>query len=379
MKSIFDDFDAWEPLFKARKAKGLDKWDRLKNISEKLQGKDVKAISFTCAHPSHGGKPVRHLLGSVEGNLHFLLGYGNPRFHLAPYHWQVIDPNTTDEEAEEIFKRMRHPANPVLWQKAEIDADDEGDLDEGKPHKAAIAAKAKKAAEQQRQKEAIKAVTPTGTYTAYPSEGIVVGGPGDRNVYRWDLVKDTFFTAQNPKLADEMNARSIEKGLNSVVFRASVPYAVRQRASAHRGDRFYPDVWPLIKSRVPAPGTVVNLTTTEAERIYGVVTPSSLEFYDQSGSPVDVKVFDQMYKSFDLTVDGDTPPAVLLSFVVKQFKVNPSLLAAGISDNEITLSKAIHSIEGQPSTGWEDAPEEYDSSAKRIVREGDTIRLVVSQ
>lgn len=376
MTDFFNNFDSWEPLFKARKAKGLDKWDRLKNISEKLQGKDIKAISFTCSHPSHGGEPVKHLLGSIEGNLHFLLGYGNPKFHLAPYHWQIVDPNTTDEEAEETFNRMHHPSNPVLWGKSGLSAEDEGDTAEGKPHPMAAAAKKKQQSEAQRQAEAIKAVTPTGSYTVYPSEGIVVGEHND-HVYRWDLVKDTFFTAQNPDVVATMEASAVTKSLFGVTYKEGIPDLVKQRAREFRGENFDQSVWPLVKSRMPAPGAVLKLETNQAERVFGVVTPTSLEFYGRDCSPVELRVFDRVYKSFDLVPEGNVPPAALSAFMVKHFRINKDFLSEITSDAK-PVEKSVICVEGEPSPGWEDV-DDFSKLKKSIVYEGDTIRLVVSQ
>jgi hypothetical protein len=51
---IFKVFSAWEPLAKARKAKGLGNWEKLAKLSDKLTGKTSKDIVFTCGHPSHG-------------------------------------------------------------------------------------------------------------------------------------------------------------------------------------------------------------------------------------------------------------------------------------------------------------------------------------
>ncbi len=378
MNELFTYFDAWEPLFKARKAKGLDKWAKLQPIAEKLAGKDVKAIAFTCSHPSHAGEPVRHLLGSVEGNLHFMLGYGNPKFHLAPYHWQIIDPNTTSEEAEETFARMHHPSNPVLWARAGFDVGDEGDTAEGEAHPMAKQAKAKKATDDARDAESLKAKSPTGSYTCVPSEGLVYG---DHNghVYRWDLIQDSFFSAFNPDVAEAMNAAAIQKSQQVVRFRATTPDAVRAQASLYRGADFDDGVFALVKSRVPRPGSVVRLETDAAASAFGVVTPTAIQFFNKDGSPADVRVFDRVYKSFDLLPNGNVPPAALLGFLVKNFKVNASLL------NEVTQNKPVVQkgspsfVEGEPTIGWDEVPSEYTEGLKKSISLGPdgVLRVVV--
>lgn len=380
MSDLFSYFDAWEPLLKARKAKGLDKWERLKNIAEKLQGKDVKAIAFTCAHPSHAGEPVKHLLGSVEGNLHFLLGYGNPQFHLAPYHWQIIDPNTTDEEAQETFSRMHHPTNPVAWAKLGVDVGDEGDTEEGQAHELAKQAKVKKVSEDQRKAESVKAKSPTGSYTCYPSEGLVENDQTG-HVYRWDTVKDTFFTAQNPQLVEVMENASVQKSLEGVRFRNTPPDDVRTYARAFRGDDFEPEVWPLVKSRMPRPGNILRLETKNAETVYGVITFDSLDFFNRAAEPVEVKVFDRAYKSFSLAEDGNVPPAALLAFIVKHFKVNPSLLKEVTAGDSLVKSDGfVTYVDGEPTPGFEDVPSGYSEGlVKSIVLDGDVLRVVLER
>jgi len=377
MSDIFAYFDAWEPLLKARKAKGLDKWAKLQPIAEKLAGKDVKAIAFTCAHPSHSGEPVRHLLGSVEGNLHFMLGYGNPAFHLAAYHWQIIDPNITSEEAEETFSRMHHPSNPVLWSRAGFDVGDEGDMEEGEPHPLAKQAKAKKFEEESKKAESLQAKSPTGSYTCIPSEGLVYG---DHNghVYRWDLVKDSFFSAMNPDVAEVMNEAAIKKSINGLRFKSVTPDEIRTQAKKHKGSDFDAQVWPLVKSRMPRPGTVVHIETNQAESIYGVITPTSLDFYGRDGFPVDVKLFDRTYKSFDLIQDGNVPPASLLSFIVNTFGVNPSLLKEVTQKKKYTLQKA-NCVEGEPTPGFEDVSAEYMEGLNKsiIIGPDNVLRVVV--
>lgn len=379
MTDLFSFFDAWEPLLKARKAKGLDKWAKLQPIAEKLQGKDVKAIAFTCSHPSHSGEPVRHLLGSVEGNLHFMLGYGNPKFHLAPYHWQIIDPNTTSEEADETFARMHHPSNPVLWTRSGIDVGDEGDTAEGEAHPMAAQAKAKQAADDVRAQESLPAKSPTGSYTCVPSEGLVYG---DHNghVYRWDLIKDSFFSAFNPEVAEAMNAAAVQKSHQSVHFQSAPPRAVRERARTYRGSDFDEAVFPLVKSRVAGPGTVIRLETDHAESAFGLVTPTTLEFYGRDGAPVEVQVFDRVYKSFDLLPNGNVPPAALLGFIVKNFKVNSALLSEVTQKSKpVPVASSVTSVEGEPTPGFENVPAVYTEGLKKSISKGPdgVLRVIV--
>ena len=329
---LFKIFDSWEPIIKARKAKGLDKWEKLKPIAAKLQGKGIQAISFTCCHPSHT-EPVKHVLGSIEGNLHFLMGYANPNFHFAPYQVSILDPNIPLEDAEEAYKRLSHPSNPSLWAKAAFTAGPEGDLEEGQAHPQARKEKADKDKEQSRQEESVPAKSPTGSYTCVPSEGLVYG---DHNghVYRWDMAKDTFFSYFNPEATEVMNNAAISKSQSTLVFKSVVPEEVLSAAREYRGSDFTRDVWPLVKSKARKPGTILPLESEKGESLYGVITDSSLDFYSRGGERIAVTVFDRAYKSFDLTRDGNVPPASLLALVVNKFDVNEELL------NEVLNTKS---------------------------------------
>lgn len=353
-------FDAWEPLFKARKAKGLDKWERLRHLSEKLQGKSVQTISYTCCHPSHGGEPVKHILGSVEGNLHFLLGYGNPSFHIADYHWQIIDPNVTDEEAVETASRMRHPSNPVLWDRSGLSASDEGDLEEGTPHEFFSQKKTKEKLDNERKAEAIEVPSGAGSYTAYPSEGIVVGNH-NAHTYRWDLVKDTFFSANNPQLTQAMESAQVKKSQGEIVARASISKRLLGYAAQFQAESFEEDVWPLVKSRFPKPGKVLSLESSTGETLYGVITPTELQFFSKSEEPVAVRVFDQEYTTFSLQKSGNVPPVALYSFVKKYFKVDTELLSLATELNKSIVSSEW-AVSGEPSPGWESAPAELETT-----------------
>lgn len=379
MSDLFTIFDAWEPLLKARKAKGLDQWAKLQPLAQQLAGKGVAAISFTCCHPSHAGEPVKHLLGSVEGNLHFMLGYGNPRFHVAPYHWRVIDPNATAEEATETFSRIGNPANPALWARSGLsDIGDEGDTAEGEAHASAKQAKAKAANDQSRAAESVPAKSPTGTYTCVPSEGLVYG---DHNghVYRWDLVKDSFFSAFNPQATEAMNAASVQKSQGVVRFKPGVSETIRLEARKYRGESFDPGVFHLVKSRCPKPGSVVPLESKQGETVYAVVTPRTFDFYTKDGMEAEVKVFDRVYKSFDLTPEGNVPPAALLGFVVNTFGVNASLLSE-VTQTSTKMVKSEIAVDGYPTPGFDEVPAEYTDGLQKSIQlcEGDVLRVVVT-
>lgn len=96
-------------LMKARKPKGLAKWKKLQVVEKKkLDGKEQKHIQFISYNPKVSGK-IR-TLASKEGALDFLMGYVSPKFHFAPWHLQVINPELDDKKAAEWFALLKHPS-----------------------------------------------------------------------------------------------------------------------------------------------------------------------------------------------------------------------------------------------------------------------------
>jgi hypothetical protein len=313
------------------------------------------------------------VLGSVEGNLHFLLGYGNPKFHLAPYHLQIIDPNMTDEDLAQ--HQLEHPSEPTLWAKFGTELGDEGDTDEGQPHTQAKQAKQKQAVEERRASEAITVDSGAGRYQCIPSEQLVFG-EHNNHVYRWDLIKDSFFSAMHPEVVEAMDSAEVQKSLSGMKYKSTYPDTVRARAREFRGELFDADVWPLLKSRMPRPGHVVSFESEQGESVFGVVTPTSLEFYTRGGEPAQLPVYDRVYKSFDLVKDGNVHPGVLLHLAVKHFNVNKNLLDEVRKSSYVPSAPVQHFVEGEPSPGWDNVEDDV-SLVKSVVMDGDTFRVIV--
>lgn len=309
VETLVKGFESWEYLEKARKAKGLDKWKKLLPLSEKLSGKKSNHISFTCNHPSHDGLKT-HVLGSNEGNLHFLMGYGNPGFHLAPYHFQVIDPNLDDDEAAAAVKS--HPSNLKLWGLEEIFV--EGDKQEGSPHPAAKS----KIREIRRAKlDKFQVKEHTGTYTAIPVEGVVYSDHKD-NQYPWTLVQDSYFSSRDEKMADAMNLVQEIQGVRKsfeATFNVAIPDTIAYLAKSHKSSKFDEKIYPLVRSKFPSPGSVIPLAAENDETIYGVVTHKSIDFYDRECNIASIRAYDRWYPSFSLQKGGNVHPSVLLNFV----------------------------------------------------------------
>lgn len=364
-------FDSWDPIVKARKAKGLENWSRLKHMSEKLKGKKASDISFTTCYPGKEGQVK--ILGSVEGNLHFLLGYGNPGFHMAPYHWQVIDPNLDDEAAEELYRVKGHPSRPEIWKEAGMEDKPEGDLELGMPHPAAVAAQE----QAKRESEGIRVAVGAGVYLAVPSEGLVYG-EHNGHVYTWDVVKDSFMAAMNPSMVEAMDAAQEEdRDVAEKSFGPEVPEMVVHRLV--EGEEFFPNVYPLVKSLFPVPGSIIPLETDTRETIYGVVSPGDITFYDRGGAEVSVRAYDRAYKSLDLRRGGDVHPSILLMFGVHYLGLDATELEhLGSFQREIQSAPTV--VKGKPSPGFDDieaTQENLEMLNKSVMLVGDTFRLIV--
>lgn len=438
-------FDAWSDLIsKARKAKGLDNWTKLKDVASKLTGKQAKHITFTSSHPSYEGKPVKHTLGSTTGNLHFLLGYANPAFHLAPYHWQVIDPHLSDED----IKNRQHPSNPKFWAQSGLPLVDEGDFDEGQPHPSVKASKDSEARKAARKAEALPVTCGYGYYVCVPSEGIVFSADTGQ-IYKWEVVKDSFFAAVNPEVAEKMNEAAqppefetsdeeVEKsasthggftsseakyiaeklgidfdkhdfsfnefvhGVNEEIEHSDVvkkdPLKIGRIALEHlkedkhyytklsrvmkksypeaitpflRAGEFSSDVYPLVKSLFPAPGSMVPMGSS----LWAVIEKSNISFYTPDGQPTRVRVFDRMYDSFDLTEDGNIHPSILMNFAVKYLGINKGDLSKYLVE-EVLCKGVPPIVEGDPTPGFDDIPSEYNEVERTVVVLGNTARVV---
>lgn len=364
-------FDSWEPIRKARNPKGLAKWGRLSHIAEKLDGKTHKDISFTTAYPGKEGQ--KKILGSVEGNLHFLMGYGNPGFHMAPYHWQIIDPNLSDEEAEELHRVKGHPSRPELWSEADLEDEAEGDLEDGMPHPAAVEAQEKA----KRENEGIRVASGAGVYLAVPSEGLVYG-EHNGHVYTWDVVKDSFLAAMNPELEEQMEAAAEERMNKSVrKFGPTVPDFVKYKIN--EVNSFDPGVYPLVKSLFPQPGSIIPVETNIGETVYGTVSDSSIDFFDRMGNPLNVQVYDRTVKSFDLLRNGDTHPSVLYNFGVSYLGLDKEELEK-YAEPHLEILSTPFVVKGFPTEGLDDVPATEEALAaydKAVVVNNNTVRLVL--
>jgi hypothetical protein len=291
-------FDFLEDIVKARKAKGLAEWRKFETVQELLAGKQLSDITFTTCYPGQEG--AKKHLGSATGNLHFVLGYVSPAFHLAPYHWRIVDPNITDEEAA----KKGHPANPRYWQLSGLPLEDEGDFEVGKPHKSAATSATSDARRMSRKTEAMTVKSGYANYVVVPSQrevySMVTG-----HVYKWDLIKESFFAATNPEVAEVMNAddNEIQKSFAEAIG-FSDPLQVQE---------FDTRVYPLVKDIFPLPGSVIPL----GKSLYGVVTPSSIVFVKSSirGAQVEsIQLLDRTVYEIDLLQKGDTFPAIVLNF-----------------------------------------------------------------
>lgn len=333
-------------LQKARKAKGLENWASLDRLSNKLAGKKSLDITFTCVHPTHTS-PKKHNLGSSEGNYHFLLGYANPGFHVASYHWHIIYPELSEEDLTIIRNTLGHPSRPVLWKLYGEDTilEPEGDIEDGTPHPYYFGLRKIKDIKNR----AIRAKSRYGTYVADPVSGIVQEIKTEK-VYSWQLIKDSFFAYENPEIAAAMEPEKQQKSVE-------VPEVVKHLANTVE-TTWESTVYPLIKSILPQPGSVISFRPTpEANKIYGIVTPTSLDLVTDNGLPVVFTQYDKEYSSFDLTKSSDLHPSILFNFLDRYLNIDGEHLCTLIkSSNTIKDEEIPPYVYGIPSPGSETLP-----------------------
>jgi len=299
--------DALEDIIKARKAKGLSAWKKFERVQEELAGKSVSDITFTTSYPGQEGQAKQ--LGSLSGNLQFLLGYGSPAFYLAPYHWRLIDMNLSDAD----IAKKQHPANMKYWKEAGLDLEPEGDLAAGK------ASPSVSSSTKLRAKVASKK---TGTVTVRSGYGSFVID-ADANVvhsqesgymYALEVVKNSYLYYDNLKTFEDLEGVDTQKSFRLAPFDSSV--------------------YPVLTKALPFPGSVVRCSPEFSM----LVTPTSLHFIDPQVQPLEVRVFDRVYKSFDLRKGGDTHPSILLQFLHEYFA---DTAAAELPLESINLDKAV--------------------------------------
>lgn len=328
MSDLFSTFDALEPLIKA-KAKTLDKWKKMSDLGEKLAGKSASDITFTSSHPQYEGAEVQHTLGSSVGNLHFLLGYVNPGFHVADYHWMLVDPFLTEEEAA----GREHPANPEFWERSGLEDRDEGDIAAGTPHSSYSVRKEAKERIEALSKEAVQAVGGYTNYVGFPSQQVILDSDTG-HLYSWDLFKDSMFSAENTEFADAMNSKEDTVQEKPTTISKALPLPVIESATAGE----YSNVYPLVDSCFPKPGSILTMST-EGNEVYGVFGKSRVYFKDKYGKDVKVHIYDSVHKSLDLRPDGGMHPSVLLNFAVHYLNVDKDALAQFMESSELRVEE----------------------------------------
>lgn len=302
--------DMLEDIEKARKAKGLDSWKKLEYLREKLEGKQASHITFTTSYPGQEGSK-KHL-GSATGNLQFLLGYVNPGFHVAPYHFLLVDPNMTPEEAA----KMKHPANPRYWKESGLDILDEGDFNDGKPHPSARVDKNSRARVSSRKEGSVRVRSGYGSYIAVPTEGNVYSLTNG-HVYKWGIVRESYLASTEPGLTTAMDDE-YDEGVGEV-------------EKAYKVERvpFHSEVYPLVKRSFPRPGS-----TFSAGKLKVLVKSDRIEFFDQENKSAYVQVYDRTYRYFDIKKGGDIHPSVLLQFASNYLNVNRIDLEKFVHDDD---------------------------------------------
>lgn len=295
---LFDVFTAWEPIFKSSKA------EQITRLAELLNNTEADDITFTAI--DFEGNTKEYVLGSIEGNSKFLLGYLNPGFRLRPYHFVMIDPNITDEEAQKMMDERGHPANPRFWAEAGVEPFFEGP-DDGTPHPSV-------SQNMEAEEDASFEFTFKGkSYMADPDNQLVYC-LSDEKVYHWSLLRNTFFASQNPELVQLMDLYKLTKLISEI--------PVLKEAEVIKGMQWSDDVLPLVKGVLPKPGSVVKLENDT----FGVIYPSHVLISDKNGISKSINMSGTSVDSISLSPESGVGSVLLLDFMKNYFNVDVSAL-----------------------------------------------------
>lgn len=296
---MWDVFTAWDSIIKSSQQ------EKLLKVADILKDKDSSSITFTAVTPEGGTE--KYVLGSIEGNSKFLLGYCNPGFRFLPYHYIVIDPNITEEEAQKLFDDKGHPSNPRYWMDAGIEPFLEGD-DEGITHPSFTTL------EDREESDTKQFLYKDQSYIADPSIQVIYSLSDDR-VYDWGLLRNTYFASQNE---DIYNLMELTRTVDSLQSSNTSP--IKEISKSYKIYQYDEDVVPIIKS-ISKPGNIYRVG-----EYYGICTQDSIQFYDDKGVNKSIEIRGNTYNEIPLNPEEGPGSLVLLSFIDKYLNLDVSLL-----------------------------------------------------
>ncbi len=272
--------DGWEQLAKSEiGAKAVQE------LAESLLANPnrIEKLAYTCMHPEHQ-RMEKHLLGSVEGNMHFLMGYANPAFAVAPYHYKAINPLLTDNEAALLCKSQ---GNPSRMKEQDLPAEGE-----------------------------VSSTTKKFGASAYSfSEGMV----------QCQKMKSTYAAELLP--ISYLPTVSVEKSTDAPEVTVDViPDLVKSLCMDIPDTTFDENVYTFIKSTFPSPSSCVQLSYQSGGDVYAIIDSSSVKFYNKVGERTGIEVFSKRYTELDLLRDGNTHPSILLNFAEKKLGIATDLV-----------------------------------------------------
>jgi hypothetical protein len=207
-----------------------------------------------------------------------------------------MDPSVSEEMAKNIYDAKGHPSILAFWAAAGQAPFTEGDVKEGKPHPDAIVLP--------KQDNVFKFSFRGKKYEANPDTQLVTCVTTD-HTYAWALVQNTYLASQIPELALTMEPLpEIEKKL-------PYPEPLKILVNAVKGKRYNEDVYPLVKSTFPKPGTVINTGAG-----FAVFCPTSVVVFDKEGEVSPLQLWDTTNYSgrLDLHKGGSTFPCAIINF-----------------------------------------------------------------
>lgn len=282
-------FTAWVPVIEELTEKGTPIAKSLEAAITAASTMKPEDLVFTACDPLRKGAATQYALGTVEGNAAFLSGRINPAFRIKPEHYLFLNPLLSKSEAEEMHRRIVHPANPTLWRMSGLTARPEGPAD-GFAHPQQALRLAKAVDEQDALMSGMSVELSGYPYLAVPSQQVLFDA-STRYPLSWNLFRYSYIAASEPEMTDAMNAPLQEADL-----------LTEQTAQKS----FVDDAYAFVKSRFPTPGAVVPFDLDTGETAYALVGCDSVSFVNREGKSVELNHLGKSFTSVSL-VQGQDP------------------------------------------------------------------------
>ncbi len=195
-------------------------------------------------------------------------------------------------------------------------------------------------------------------YVALPTKQEIYANTGA--VYKWSFLAAGPFALKQPLVSKIMNHLAAKRPVIIPDFGIPEPVVVIAHDVSVSEDvqdaAFDDEVFPLVKDNLPKPGSVINLGIQKGEKLFGVVTSRTVDFYNELGKDSPFPGSDGLYYAYMDLAGKETPAFVLLAFINMFFpNINTTEFANKIEADEENAPSVVTATQ-PPSGGWEGSP-----------------------